>query len=408
MPKIDDGKKSQIPYWLSVGKSKTEVARMLGISRDSVNRYSKDLKTAQKIDLQPPETAQERAERIRQLSVQRDLLKSTEGEQSFRWFLESLLHETVDRLDPPPKYKKEKCREEKTEETMVALWSDWHYGELVKAESVQGLNEYNPDIASARVYSLVQKTIGIKNKLERGGWNFPRLVIALNGDMITGSIHELEKSSSPNNIVLASYQCARLLALAIRDLAAEFESVTVISTSGNHGRLDSKSKSTPSKEPLRNWDSVVYLNAMTALENVKNVEFLIPDSYTAVFEVEGYTFAQNHGHDIKAFGTVIPIYGFNRMVSSLNSIRVCRSDPINYFLFSHYHSASRVSYAGSEYMINGSLIGATEYGVNSLGKADKPCQLLFGVHRDHGITSSWNINPKDDDGMYEVPTGVSK
>lgn len=400
----------------SEGKTNTEIADEIGCSRDTVRRHKMKLegngekirekelkeraKKAQEKQEKKEETPEEKADRLRMLAQERELLRDVGGEKSFRSFLERLYEKNVDRLPPPPKFKPATKNNEDVKETLVAIWSDWHYAEIVKKEAVQGLNEYNRSIAAARVYSLVQKIISIKSKMGRGGWRFPRLVIAANGDMVSGSIHDVEKSSDPNNIILASYECARLLALAIRDLAAHFEEILVVGTSGNHGRLPDN-RHVPQKEPTRNWDTSIYLMSMIALENVDNVSFVIPDSYMAVTEIEGHLFGQSHGHDIRGWMHT-PIYGFNRMVSSLNSIRVNQGNPINYFIFGHFHNKISVDYAGAEYFCNGSLIGGTEYSVNTLGKADKPCQWLLGVHEDHGVTHRWPLYPNVKDGAYEV------
>jgi hypothetical protein len=126
------------------------------------------------------------------------------------------------------------------------------------------------------------------------------------------------------------------------------------------------------------------------LADCANVKFTLPDSYSAVYEVEGWRFYQGHGHDIKSWQS-IPFYGISRAATGLNALRVAAGVPIHYFLFSHFHNPGSICAPGSEYFVNGSLIGGTEFSVNGLGRSDKPCQWLLGVHRDHGVTHRWPI-----------------
>lgn len=374
-----------------------QVAAELGIPEGTARWHIKRSPEAQEED--DSDLIRKQRDKVKQDAERKEHVEAVK-ELAFRDFLTELCKDTVERLPPPPKFKTAQASTSISAETLVTLWSDWHYAEIVKGESVQGLNEYNRDIALSRVHSLVAKILGIREKMTRGGWKFRRIVIAVNGDMISGSVHETEKHSNPNNVILATYECGRLLAMAIRDIASAFQEVLVVCISGNHGRLPDH-KRPMSKEPSRNWDTMIALIARTALEDVANVRFEIPDSYSAVFDVEGHLFGMSHGHDVRGWMQT-PIYGFNRMVSSLNSIRVSRGKPINYFLFGHFHNKVSVDYAGSEYFVNGSLIGGTEYSVNSLGRADQPCQWLLGVHKDHGVTHRWPIYPDDDCGSYSL------
>lgn len=85
------------------------------------------------------------------------------------------------------------------------------------------------------MWRVGRAALSIREKLTRGGWHLPRLVVAVNGDMISGTIHEVERHSDSPNVIAAAYGCGMLLAQLLRDLAAEFPDVTVVGTSGNHG-----------------------------------------------------------------------------------------------------------------------------------------------------------------------------
>lgn len=378
------------------------IARALGRPRDSVSgkiqslgfkkSYAKPTPTE---PVDPIEAERARQARARELQAEREALREVAGERSLRSHLTRLFHEIAPKLQPAPKYVPPKrTAKEVTSETLLLHLSDWHYGERVAAESTRGFNAYDTDIAAARVASVVRGAIGIADKMRAGGgWRFPRLVVALNGDLVTGTIHELERHSDPENIIWSTYSAGLLLADAVRTLAGSFPQVDVYCTSGNHGRLPD-ARRMQSKDPTRNWDTAVALFAKTALANCPNVTVEIPNSYAVSYEVEGTTVLQSHGHDIKSWSG-IPWYGISRFLGNYNGMEAARGGRIGAYLFGHFHSQTNITYPGGEAFVNGSLIGGTEWTVGTLGKADRPCQMMLAFHADHGVTHRWPIYASD-------------
>lgn len=407
-PPISDAQKSAIAAWLALPPSKeketaTALAKRIGVAQSVVTRYKQNPETLAQVD--PAEalrTAEERRARAREMAIEREQLQAVAGEKSFRSFLDSLIRGTVGQIDPPPKFREPKKTAATVDESLVLMLSDWHAYEIVSPERVYGLNAFNADVLGRRVWRTVNGVRNIANKLRAGGWRFPRLVVACNGDFISGTIHEVEKHSDAPNVIQAAIGCGMLLAQSLRDLAACFPLVEVFGTSGNHGRLPDH-KRVSQKDPSRSWDYLIYSVARQALADVPAVKFFLPDSYSAVYEVEGWRFAQNHGHDIKSW-QAIPFYGISRAVTGLQSLLTAHGSPIHYFLYSHFHNPGSIAAPGGEYFVNGSLIGGTEYSVNGLGRADKPCQWLLGVHRDHGITHRWPVQADGagPEGTYDV------
>lgn len=384
--------------------SKQDTAEELGIDRNTVRKY------LPKVEADPVDTvrsAEDRRARTRELAREREELQAVAGERSFRAFLDNLVREVAPTIDPPPRYKEAKVKPGAVEESLILLLSDWHAYELVKPERVYGLNEFDADILGARVWRVIHGVRSIAAKMRAGGWRFPRLVVAANGDFISGTIHEVEKHSDAPNVIQAAIGCGLLLAQSIRDLAGSFKSVEVFGTSGNHGRLPDQRK-VSQKDPSRSWDYLIYSIARQALADCKGVRFYLPDSYSAVYEVEGWRFAQNHGHDIRSWQN-IPFYGISRTVTGLNALLAAKGQPVHYYLYSHFHTPGSIAAgSGGEYFVNGSLIGGTEFSVNGLGRCDRPSQWLLGVHRDHGVTHRWPIYAEgptvtgEDAGSYEV------
>lgn len=381
----------------------TERAKMLGLPKAGDRNVYGDLgepsapePTPEPEAAPPPpdpiELERERQERIRNLQAERQALKEIAGEKNLRATLEKLFRDIVPTLDEPPPYIPVTPLgvPAATKETLVLHLSDWHYGENVSEDGTRGLNLYNPTVAERRVDQVFSGVISIAEKMRAGGgWEFPRIVVAVNGDMVTGTIHELERHGDHDNVIWSVYYCGMLLADQLRRLAATFPQVDVFVTSGNHGRLPD-ARRMQSKDPTRNWDTLVGLIAKTALADVENVAIEIPNSYAVTYEVAGHTVLQSHGHDVKSWGG-IPWYGISRVINGYNALEASRGGRIAAYLFGHFHSQTNLTYPGGEAFVNGSLIGGTEWTVNALGRADRPCQMMLGFHADHGVTHRWPI-----------------
>jgi len=343
----------------------------------------------------PVDVERERQVRLRMLREEREALREVASERSLRAELSSLFREIAPAIKPLPiVIPSGNRRADTTTEELILHLSDWHYGEKVDSEGTRGINLYDSQIATDRVGTVINSSLSIIDRMRSGGgWEFPRLAVALNGDLVSGTIHELERHSDPKNIVWAVYECGLLLAESLRRLAGSFEVVDVYCTSGNHGRLPD-ARRMQSKDPTRNWDTVVALLADTALRDVKNIKFHIPNSYTVSYEVAGMTVLQSHGHDIKSWSG-IPWYGISRFLGNYNGLEAARGGRIGAFLFGHFHSHTNITYPGGEAFVNGSMIGGTEWTINALGKADRPSQTMFAVHPVHGITHRWPIYAED-------------
>jgi hypothetical protein len=100
----------------------------------------------------------------------------------------------------------------------VLLCSDWHVGEEVSPETVNGLNVYNTEIAAKCIDRLAD---GFEWMLRDDRFDCRTAVIALMGDMMTGYIHpELVENnllSPPEEQVFLIDHCERFLAILVPD-----------------------------------------------------------------------------------------------------------------------------------------------------------------------------------------------
>ncbi len=131
-------------------KDKTATAKQLGLNRDTVIKYCKDI--GKEKEVSPKEAAQI------------DLQKIQHGRQfdSLRSKYSALLteHETLQNLHNAAMGVKDSWRpvnpvsvtkkSGEGESTAVIVASDWHIEEMVDPATVSGLNEFNPCIARER------------------------------------------------------------------------------------------------------------------------------------------------------------------------------------------------------------------------------------------------------------------
>ena len=68
------------------------------------------------------------------------------------------IYNLSDHTPQPPKWLKSPRKGTGSRGCPMTLWSDWHYGEVVKKDEVGGVNEFNADIARERVKRLVDTT----------------------------------------------------------------------------------------------------------------------------------------------------------------------------------------------------------------------------------------------------------
>src|SRR5262249_30868586 len=110
-----------------------------------------------------------------------------------------------------------------TPEVPVCMFADWHLGEQVDPEEVNGVNQFNMAIAEARVGRLVDGITKLCTCYHVN--NYPGIVIPLAGDFVSGGLHpELAKTDELESIP-AALRARDLLVAALTRLADRFGSV---------------------------------------------------------------------------------------------------------------------------------------------------------------------------------------
>lgn len=294
---------------------------------------------------------------------------------------------TITPIKPLPKVRKVPSSEKKIRESCVLCLSDGHHDAVIKPHQVAGLESHDFNIALRRAEQYVDTVIRFTQRT-LANYDFHTLYILAHGDHTSGDIHGSVDHSHYRNAFRNCLAIGQMHSLIFRDLAAVFPKIHVLYLSGNHGRR------TPKKEyhgPMNNWDYLVAKVAEQHCANLENVDFLIPDSFSANLEIEGHGFTVSHGDDIRSFSG-LPWYGIERKVRRWTALNAAVSRKISYYHFGHFHTATSMANLNGEVLINGAWIATDPYVYNSLSTFNEPCQIMHGVHRDHGI--SWRLHVK--------------
>lgn len=275
----------------------------------------------------------------------------------------------------------------------VLMLADWHLGEVVNPKTAGGY-EYHVSIAEDRIRRTVEKTVHLA-KRSLSGLEYPGIVAALVGDLVSGGIHA-ELAESDELSLIKSVLKARDLAIGvIETLKREFGHVYVPCATGNHGRfLDRKPRAKGYAE--RNADFLIYQLLADHFKDDQKVIVDAPESGETIFKIFGKTFLLTHGDKLGAkggdgvIGALGPIMrGVLKTSKSLDSLGA----RVDHILCGHWHQSLYLPTA----TVTGALKGPDEYSLGLLrAPAEDPSQTLLFVHPSYGITFRQPIFLKDE------------
>lgn len=294
---------------------------------------------------------------------------------------------TVKPIKPLPPVIKIKGNDVKIRESLVMHLSDEHADSVISPHQVGGLERYDLRIALRRAEVYVD-TVTQFTQQTLANYKFDDLYVLAHGDHVSGEIHGATDHSFYRNSFRNALAVGQMHALMYRDLCAHFPRVHVLYLSGNHGRRSLKKDF---HRPQDNWDFLVAETARLHCVYLKNVDFNIPDSYSACLDIEGHGFAVSHGDDVRSWNG-IPWYGIERKTRRWAALNAAVDRKIKYYCFGHFHNAATQAALNGEMILNGAWVACDPYAFNSLTTFTEPSQWIHGVHHQHGV--SWRLNVK--------------
>lgn len=263
------------------------------------------------------------------------------------------------------------------ESTAVIVSSDWHVEERVDPKTVDGVNEYTPEIATRRVKNHFERGLAMV-EMCRTRSKIDTLILALLGDEISGGIHQELRESNYLSATEATLKCYRLICGGIDFLLKEggFKRILVPCSHGNHGRNTDKMRVATAAKNSYEW--MLYHIVAQRYADEPRIQFQIADGYFNFVQVYDYLLRLHHGHAIRYQGGVgtltIPL---NKSIAQWNKMRKADVDVLG-----HWHTRMSTRDA----VVNGSIIGYNAFAIEIKASYEPPCQSFFLMHPERGKT----------------------
>lgn len=414
MAEIDHAVLKQTVNALAItGGNQVRAAEMLGIARSTLQTRMRaaKLRGVEADDVPSLETDKaalaERdrlamQDRIRDLETQ---IKTIHRNELTAENVRRLIFDLSDRAPEPPRWTVKAPKRPSTTGVPSVLWSDWHWGEVVDSNQVNGVNTFDLATAHLRLKRLVERTIDLCfNHMTSP--RYPGIVVNLGGDMISGDIHDelTETNELPSMPVLLDL--FDKLAWALGVLADAFGRIHVEGVVGNHGRNTHRPRM--KNRVYSNFDWLLYSMLEKHFRAAKDdrITFDIPPGTDAYYRVYGHRYLLTHGD-------ALGVKGGDGIIGSLGPIlrgdvKVRRqseavSQPYDTLLMGHWHQWLPLF---PRLCVNGSLKGFDEFAKIALrAPPEEPMQGLWFTHPERGITATWPVKlgeKQDAKGLFWV------
>jgi hypothetical protein len=270
---------------------------------------------------------------------------------------------------------------------VVVEWSDWHAGEYVDIKEMNGLNEYNFQIMTKYVEHMTDTIIKITETNLRPAMNVQDLYVNALGDFVTGIIHEELYKTADVNLFHMVFGTALVITQSLQDLASHFRTIHVTLVPGNHGRTQ---KEYEFKEKYVNYDYFIFNVVAALLKNQPNIKFNLPFCFFETIDILGHLHLLMHGDNIpRMLG--IPWYGVHKAMANFSDVMSSQGKYIEYVNLGHFHNKGILDKCKGEMLINGSLVGGTQFSLGKVFTTSEPKQLMYTIHEEQGLTSQWNL-----------------
>lgn len=270
-----------------------------------------------------------------------------------------------------------------SEGTPIIIASDWHVEETVTSSQVSGLNEFNLEIANARIERFWQASLKLVQKHLNPGIKIREVVIALLGDFITGQIHGAENAEANSLLPVDAVVWVQNRIIAGIDFWLNHSTYSLVLPCkvGNHARTTLKPRF--GSESGHSLETLMYLLLASHYRNEPRIKFVIDNGYHTYLDVYDQTVRFHHGHALKYQGGIgglfIPAY---KAVGAWSKARWADLD-----IFGHFHQSKD----GGSFLCNGSLIGYNSFALSIKADYEKPKQTLILMDKKRGRTSVWPI-----------------
>ena len=294
-----------------------------------------------------------------------------------------LIGESVKQAEPFAPYKYPPAEKGSAPVVPVFKWSDWHIGEVIRAEETEGFGEFNYAIAEEGLFGMVEDFLQWV-EVQRRAYDMSTCVIFGEGDYVSGDIHPELLATNEFPLPVQTAKAGLLMGEAIRRICQHFDAVTMYQVNAdNHGRLQKKPQAKQKGD--NNMGYLVHTIANQYAAKIKNFSPIMAEGAKYLATVNGFKFLIEHGDSFRGW-MGIPYYGMMRSRHREANRRMTTDKGFHYHSMGHWHVPALVE---GQTIVNGSLSGASEFD-HIAGRHADPAQVAFLVNQKHGI---FNIVP---------------
>ena len=259
--------------------------------------------------------------------------------------------------------------------------SDWHIGEVIQSDELNGINGFDVSIARRRLRRYFE-AVCIIGKRWASDTHCEGALLTLAGDLISGDIHDelasTNELTSTEQVLVAVEEAAA----GIQMLKSTFGRVHVVSVPGNHGRTTHKP--TAKLYSRLSYDTMIASILADKMSSDGDISFQYGAAKDQIVPLFGRTVLVSHGDKIGTKGGMgfagpnLPIVRGTKKVE-LQQARFGRRPDL--ILMGHYHTTSNPGGVLS----NGSVPGYGEYADDIRADPEPPQQWAYLFHSKWGL-----------------------
>ncbi len=364
----------------TAGGNQTEAARVLGVSRSTLQTR---LAIAERSGIEPSKQVVNEASPAAQIKrLTAELAAAQARALSDAAIKRQIIQLASDVAKTATPAWCHKLKKSSSPGVPTLFLSDLHWGEVVQPAQINGVNEYSLDTARRRLRKCAERAEHLLRILSPT-MDYPGIVVALGGDMISGNIHDELTATNEANSMPCVLDLFTELGSFISTLADRFGAVFLPCVTGNHGRDTKKIWSKDRHATSFDWLLYSFLAKHFEAAGDKRVTFLIPDGPDAYYRVYEHRYLLTHGDQFRGgdgmIGALGPIIRGDHKKRSRNAQINMTYDTM---LMGHWHQYIHLS----RLVVNGSLKGYDEYAYDSNFGFEHPQQALWVTHPKYRIT----------------------
>lgn len=272
----------------------------------------------------------------------------------------------------------------KTGEVALLHLTDTHIGAVTAS--------FDTMIAEQRIRATIEKTIRLA-EIQRAAHPVDECVVILGGDLIeqTGQFPNQAWSVDASTFDQL-FTAARIIESGLLGLLADFTTVRVLLTPGNHGRVGrGKGRQSIDYESDTNWDRIVARIIQERTMHQPRLRWDPIESWYKIGDIGSYRFLAHHGDTIRSFGGSIPAYGIIKKHLAWSA--GVMPDFVDAYL-GHFHTPMTLPMAnGGRVFVTPSLVSDSSYAKEFVAASSLPAQRLHFVDPTRGrVTSEYLIH----------------